>query len=216
MLYTVALEYIPGVDVTLLYCFNMDLIDFKKLFCVGDWFWENAIIPAWATKPLKNVINQDYYYIANNRNSTNESNSGGSLTKQILAQLNIKGDDNSISPEYYYLSCYQTDGIKIFENLNGLLHFRDIVKTWKLGEKYREWKLKEFCIRIDTGIISGIEEFDSIDELKDLLKTKYNAKRLVPLKYTPWDDKDFDEKNSREVDNLTLLYLYEYHTFATR
>jgi hypothetical protein len=50
-------------------------------------------------------------------------------------------------------------------------------------------------------------------ELFSLFK---KAKRLVPVSYTPWDSKESYEKEARAVDDLTLLYLYEYHTFEIR
>lgn len=98
------------------------------------------------------------------------------------------------------------EGVKIFENMNSLLEFINNQKS----------KRKKFSIRIDEGMFSGPEDFESIDELKEKLKNNYKAKWLVPVSYTPWDSTERHEKEARAVDDLTLLYLYEYHTFEIR
>lgn len=194
LLHQVLVEYLPAADVTLLYCFNMEMKEIKQLFSLGDWFWQNAVIPDWVKDPLRAPHQQSYYYIEND-----------------LQQL-TEGQDKNFS-----LVNYQTArGISVFKNLNSILEFRDITKTWTVNGESRTRRIKRFGIRIEENNWSGPEEFDSIDQLKELLITKYKGKRLVPISYTPWDSKEWHEEAARQVEDLTLLYLFEYHTFEIR
>ncbi len=194
LLHQVAMEYIPRFDATLVYCFGMDKKSIKELFCVGDWFWNNAEIPGWAEEPLFDATKKTYYY-----------------TKPY----------SEFHGSYYLSPNKNKEAVKILENINSLLDFRDIRITWNRQggsglQEHRERKVKKFSIRIDEGMFSGSEDFDSIDELKEKLKTQYKAKRLVPVSYTPWDSKECHEKEAVMVDDLTLLYIYEYQIFEIR
>jgi hypothetical protein len=109
------------------------------------------------------------------------------------------------------------------ENLNSLLDFKEVTRTFYPSDKYSVLEpkvitLKKYSIRLERMYprISFPEDFDSLDELKENLKNKYQAKRLIPIKYTPWDSINFYEKQSCEVDNPTLLYLYRHSPFEFR
>ncbi|MGI6450477.1 MAG: hypothetical protein ACOX3R_09320 [Desulfitobacteriia bacterium] len=194
LLHQVAVEYLSSPNVTLLYCFNMDLEQIKQLFSIGEWFWENAVIPEWAKEPLKKPLQQRFYY-----------------TKIDSEHLTEDEDKN------YTLVTYQTArGIRVLESLNSLLEFREISRVWSVNGERRTRRLKRFSIRIDENKWSGPEEFDSLNEIRELLKTKYKAQRLVPVTYTPWDSKEWDEEAARRLEDLTLLYLFEYQTFEIR
>jgi hypothetical protein len=163
LLHMVALDYIPGADETMLYCFNMELAKIEQLFCKGDWFWKHA---------------------------------------EML--------DNTTNP---------TD-----KNLNSLLEFIEVFRITKPKVNYTPQELKDRTVKkysiylesCHSGInLSSSEDFDSLDELKESLKNEHRAKRLIPVHYTPWDSKVVYDENSCEVDNLTLLYLYQYRCFET-
>lgn len=205
LIYRTCFEYLRESDVTLLYYFGKAQ-SIKELFNVGQWFWENVekydqesikTYPAW---------NHTYFY-----------KEISDKPQTILAELLKVSQPDSSWPTYYLYKEYVDGSIKIFENLESLMDYRKITRSFSVKDKFgvtinKEINEKRFGIGIDHGTGSSPLGFDSIGELKIILKNEYHAKRLIPVSYTPWDSKDYDSKNSIMVDELDLIWVLEFNT----
>lgn len=120
--------------------------------------------------------------------------------------LNTYSNDKS-----YYLSQFKISDrvVKIFGNMNSILEFKEVYRNENIRNKI-------FSIWIDEGSSAGSLDFDSIEELKEKLESKYSAKRIVPITYSPWDSTDEKINDAKYVNELDLLYLYEFQKFQIR
>lgn len=192
LLHSILMEYFPKLNITLCYFLNAESSDiYNKLFAINaNWFESKAI--SLSMDDRSNPIEKDLY---------------------------IAKRENSESEKYYITS--QDTGSKLFNNLESILNYRTIIKEFDVYDRYgltvhKTRTLKKYSIRIDRGDSSSTVDFDSLDELKDLLISTYHAKYLVPISYTPWDTTDAHVKLARKIEDLTILYLYYYKTFETR
>lgn len=164
----------------------MENIDYKLLFeNKEDWLLNNSRILKGAEEPIFNIATISYF-------------------------INLDGENNITGEHYdFYISkCKSNIGYELFQKVESILEYRNIVKYGI--------KLKKYSIRIDEGMFSGSVDFDTLKELKEILSSKYKAKQLVPISYTPWDSIDLDIGCACKIEDLSLLYLYEKQTFEVR
>jgi hypothetical protein len=132
----------------------------------------------------------------------------------------VKSDYYLIYQNGYKLSnIFCEYGYKLFQNLNSILDFREIIKYFSIMDRYgtaiqKSRKVRKYSIYVNTGCSDKPIEFDSIDELKKILIEEYHVKNLVPTSYTPWDTLDYNETKICELDSLDLLYLYDKRDFG--
>lgn len=177
------MEYISTQNVTLTYFFNLKSSDIENVFPKGSWFWENSVEICDGSNKLSLNPLKNYHYLT----------------------LDAYSNDGS----YYLTEFKNSGGVKIFENLNSILEFKDVYRKQNIRNK-------QFNIRINQGRYTGSLDFDTIAELKEKLQVEYLAKKIVPISYTPWDSTEVYEQKMKAVSEIDLLYLYEFQTFEIR
>ena len=77
--------------------------------------------------------------------------------------------------------------------------------------------MKNHNIRIFEATTLGYSfqtlEFDSLDELRNILKKYGKAEKLVPVTLTYMDTIEFMENRACNIDEISILYLYDYVRF---
>lgn len=197
LLHMVALEFFKKENLTLLYSFKREIFggmsNVEKIFGQNfDWVKENSIDLDIDKNHFTDIAKNEYYlYVSNN---------------------------SSGCEEYRIINHKQDNCTKIFEKLESILEFRKIERSFVVkdhtGKDIKKFRVfKKFSIRIDSGNSSSPLDFDSLDELRDVLSNTCHAKKLIPVAYTPWDTTDSFEEKACEIQNLSLQYLYENQNF---
>ena len=199
LLHMILLEYFITENLTLCYFFDMDDQDCKRVFTKKeDWILNYAIKLEGTEKALLDVVETKYFLNFNIEDS-------------------ILGDDDI----YYISKCKNNPGIMLFQDIESILAYKTVIKEYEIVDEHgsrilKERKIKKYGIRIDEGYSSSPIDFDTLEELKEILLNKYGAKQLIPIVYTPWDSTDIKMNEARKIEDLTLLYLYEEQVFEVR
>ncbi len=191
IVHSIALEYFEEEEVTLLYLFNHEFWELKNVFEKNfDWICKEGELLT-KSYPMKNILEREYYLI---------------VLEQGYGLWDLLGNTDEMGKTY-----------RLFETLESIMDYRVIIKYFEVIQKgkpvrkSRTWK--KHSLWLDQGSSCGPVDFDTLDELKEILKNKYRAKRLVPISYTPWDTIDSHINQACLIDDLTILYLYEMRRF---
>lgn len=192
IVHSIALEYFEEEEVTLLYLFNYEFWELKKVFEGNyDWICNKGELLT-KSYPMKNILEREYHLV---------------VLEQGYGLWDLLGNTDEMGKTY-----------RLFKSLESIMDYRVVVKYFeslvrgKNVQKSRTWK--KHSLWLDQGSSSGPVDFDTLDELKEILKNKYRANRLVPISYSPWDSTDYDMKDACLIEDLTILYLYEKRKFA--
>jgi hypothetical protein len=148
IVHSIALEYFEELDVTLLYLFNYEFWQLKNVFEKNyDWICNEGELLT-KSYPMKNILEREYHLI---------------VLEQGYGLWNLLDNKDDMGKTY-----------RLFENLETIMDYRVVVKYFeslvrgKTVQKSRTWK--KHSLWLDQGSSSGPVDFDTLDELKELLK----------------------------------------------
>jgi hypothetical protein len=198
LLHMILMEYFPDYDQTLLYIFNDQPNSDNYLFEPG-WMNQNVISFPAVDNVVKDALDYEYFLTSHPSQST---------INEVLGDIGC----------FYLSRSSKNIGSKLFENLEPIFNYRNIVVTLessdRTGATVRYSRiLSKYSIRIYNNLNSTPVDFNTLDELKDILKKDYHAQLLVPVSISPWDTLVYRKDQTRKIDDISIQYLYECRDF---